>query len=303
MSIALLFFISFAVGVGAKAFSKLCSNMVAQSSAAKYSLILVVNSLVACLFFWISSGFSLSVNTYTLCYSIIYALVVAISILSGVIAYRYASISDVNVISGACGMVCTAVVGWSFFSERVETVELLRLAVMLAATGFVFLDQKRKVSAEHAATAVRKRNLVSLVAVMAVIAACGCANTMVLKCFAMSKSVTDEISFFFFTNVVLCVGAAMVFWGACLRKKRKLRDALLLLYPKRLISIAGNTVCSNISSVVSVLIIAQMDVSIYSPISSAIGIMVGLVGSLIFRERLGVFSYVAAALACAAVII
>jgi hypothetical protein len=46
-----------------------------------------------------------------------------------------------------------------------------------------------------------------------------------------------------------------------------------------------------------------MDISIYSSISAALGVLVGVVSSLIFREKLGIFSYLAAAVACVAVII
>jgi drug/metabolite transporter (DMT)-like permease len=46
-----------------------------------------------------------------------------------------------------------------------------------------------------------------------------------------------------------------------------------------------------------------MQVSVYTPVTSALGIVSGVIGSLIFRERLGVFSYLAAAAAIIAVII
>ena len=86
-------------------------------------------------------------------------------------------------------------------------------------------------------------------------------------------------------------------------KKGVLADSVALLRPRRLISLAGNTVCSNISSLVGIWIVAQMDISVYTPIGSALGIVVGVVASLIFREKLGIFSYLAAAVACAALII
>jgi drug/metabolite transporter (DMT)-like permease len=46
-----------------------------------------------------------------------------------------------------------------------------------------------------------------------------------------------------------------------------------------------------------------MDLSVYTPVSSAIGVIVAVIASVIFRERLGIFSYLAAAVACVAVII
>ena len=299
MNIWLLFLITSVVSLMSKAFSKLCSNMVAQSSAAKYSLILIVNSLVACLFFWCSGGFFLSLNVATIGYSVVYALVAAVSLLSNLLVYRYASISGVNILSSGCGMVCSTAVGWFVFSEQIDERDLIRLTIMLTAVFFVFLDQKRSGCKEQE----QKNKLISLILVIAVMTLCSCANTVVLKLFAESDAVTDENSFFFFTNVVLLVGSASVFGGACACRRGAFRDSIALLRPKRIISVAGNTVCSNIATVISVLIMAQMDLSMYSPISAAIGVVIGLLGSLLFRERLGVLSYVAAAVACVAVII
>ena len=90
--VALLFLISVVVGICSKAFSKLCSNILSQNSVAKYSLVLVINSLVACLFFGAFGRFRIYVNGITLLYSVIYAAIAAISIISGVIVYRYANI-------------------------------------------------------------------------------------------------------------------------------------------------------------------------------------------------------------------
>jgi drug/metabolite transporter (DMT)-like permease len=296
----LLFLVLVVVGVGSKAFSKLCSNILSQNSVAKYSLVLVVNSLVACLFFGISSGFRISVNGITLLYSAVYAAIAATAILSGVIVYRYASISNVNIVTSSCGMICTAVIGWLFFAEKVQASNLIRLAIMLVAIVFVFLDQRKN---ETGSPERKRGNAISLVLILAVITASVCGNTVVLKSFAMSERVTDENSFFFFTNVFLLIASLAVFAVVCLRRPGELQSALQLLQPKKLVAIAGNTVCSNVSSLVSVLIVAQLDVSIYSPIASALEIIVGVAGSLLFKEKLGVFAYIAAIAACIAVIL
>lgn len=303
MSIPLLFLLFAVAGLGSKAFSKLCSIILNQNSVAKYSLVLVINSLVACLFFGIVGGFKIAVNSDTLLYSTIYAVIAAVFIVSNVVVYRYASISNVNIVSSSCGMVCTAVIGWMCFHEKLDILNATRIVIMLVAIVFVFFDQKNNETITKPTTERKKGNIFSLAIIIAIISACGCANTVVLKAFAMSKRVTDENSFFFFTNVFLLIAALSVFVVACLRKKGEFKTAIELLHPKKLIAVGGNTVCSNISSLVSILIVARLDVSIYSSISSALGIIVGLVGSLIFKERLGVFAYIAAAVACIAVAI
>lgn len=300
MQITLLFCISAVATLGTKAFSKLCSDMLSKNSVAKYSLFLIINSLIACAFFFVSGGFRLAVNGMTVLYASLYALVVVVSVVSSLIVYRYASISNVNVTTSACSMICTAIIGWSLFSEAFSIQGVLRLVIMLVAIGLVFLDQTRgteqKTEGEDADRKGQKsaHDLVVLVILLCVMTLDMSANTIVLKLFADSTRVTDENSFFLLTNVILAIVAAIPFTVACLKRKGELSEAIAMLRPRKLLPVAGNTVCSNICSIVSVLIMAQMDVSIYSPLSSAIGILVGLVGSWIFRERLGIYSYLAA---------
>jgi drug/metabolite transporter (DMT)-like permease len=66
---------------------------------------------------------------------------------------------------------------------------------------------------------------------------------------------------------------------------------------------AGSTICSNIMSIVGVWIIAKIDVSLYTALSSALSIITAVVGSVLFRERLGFFSYLAMIFAIIAIII
>ena len=66
---------------------------------------------------------------------------------------------------------------------------------------------------------------------------------------------------------------------------------------------AGNVICSNVGSLMGILLIALIDVSVYSPVTSALTILAGVAGSLLLRERLGLLSYLAAALACVAMVI
>ena len=303
MSIELLFFIIAAMGIASKAFSKLCSNMISQKSLASFSVVLIVNGIAACLFFYISSGFVLSINGATALYSLIYALVAGVSVVSNLIVYKYASISNVTIISNSCGMFCTAILGGIFFSEHVSGKTVLRLFIMLAAMILAFVDQKRNNHSNNAQKSSKKRSLLPLILIVIVITACGCANTVVLKAFSNSTKVTDENSFFFFTNVILCIGSGIVFAIACLRKRGELKSSVLLLRPRRLVSVVGNTVCSNISSIVTVLIVAVMDVSLYSALSSAMGVLTGVIGSLLFKEKQGIFAYLAVVIACVAILI
>ena len=169
MSIPLLFLLFAVAGLGSKAFSKLCSIILNQNSVAKYSLVLVINSLVACLFFGIVGGFKIAVNSDTLLYSTIYAVIAAVSIVSNVVVYRYVSISNVNIVSSSCGMVCTAVIGWMCFHEKLDILNATRIVIMLVAIVFVFFDQKNNETITKPTTERKIGNIFSLAIIIAII--------------------------------------------------------------------------------------------------------------------------------------
>ena len=296
MPIELLFAAIALTSIASKAFSKLCSNHVSQNSVSDFSIVLIINCTVACLFFFFSSGFALSLNQSTFLYSVAYAIIVAISLISNILIYKFTSVSNVSVISSTCGVIATVCVGGLLFHEDVEANTLIRLAIMMLAMGFVFADRRKP-------RPDQKNAFLPLILLIAVNTFCSCANTVILKAFSMSTSVTDEHSFFFFTNVVLCIGASCVLGYAIVFHLQDVRRSLQLLKPGKLVSVAGNTVCSNISSILTVWIIALMDVSLFSPLSSALGILTGVIASLIFREKQGIFAYIAAAVACMAIMI
>ena len=198
MSVEVLFVISAVIGIASKAFSKCCSNMIPNNSVSGFSMVLIINSIVACLFFFITGGFAFSVNPVIIWYSVIYAVVAAISIIANIIVYRYTSVSNVTVISNSCGMVATVMIGGLIFSENIGSRTVIRLAVMILAMVFVFLDQRK--GARAGRDDKRKNKWIPLVLTVAVITLAGCANTLVLKFFALSDSASEETSFFFFTR-------------------------------------------------------------------------------------------------------
>lgn len=303
MNVAILFFFSALAALGGKIFAKLCSNHVVGSSVAKYTLFLSVNGAVACLFFWISGGFRLALNLTTLFYSAVYALIITVILISGLMVYRFATIAGVNILSSAFGLVGSLVMGALLFDESIGARHLIRVGIMLVAVLLVFLDARRHESKEERRPPRARVHTVKKIAVLAAMLLSGLANTAITKAFAVSKSVTDENSFFFFTNALIVLGAAVIFLIVCGKMPCQFRESVKLLHPKQLVSLAGNTVCSNVGSLIGLRIMVLLPVSVYSPISSAVGIFLSLISSWIFRERLGLYSYLAAAVACVAIIL
>jgi hypothetical protein len=70
-----------------------------------------------------------------------------------------------------------------------------------------------------------------------------------------------------------------------------------------MIGIVGNTLSANLGTLLSSWIIVGMDISVYTPVMSSIGIIAGFIGSLLFREKLRFCSYIAIVAAILAVVI
>ena len=70
-----------------------------------------------------------------------------------------------------------------------------------------------------------------------------------------------------------------------------------------MLGIVGNTVSANLGTLFSTWIIVGMDISVYTPVMSSIGIIAGFIGSVIYREKLRTLSYVAIIFALCTVII
>ncbi len=300
MDVSLLFLISSLVTLCGRGFSKVSSNIVSGTSRAKYTLYITANGIVACLFFLFSGGFKLAFNGATLLYSVAYAAIVAISLISNTVIYKLASISDVNIIVSSAGLIGSAIIGKIVFGETVDLSRIIKICIMLAAAVLIFYENKRK--RKDTEKKAEGKSFLRIVVISAVVFV-ALANTLIIKSFSVSENVTDTNSFFFLTNVILIVGSSVIFAEESVRRRDDFKDAMTLMKPKKLFSLAGNTVFSNIGTLLSVLIMAELPLSLYSPISSALGVLISLAASLIFKEKLGIFSYLAAALAVVAVII
>ena len=130
-----------------------------------------------------------------------------------------------------------------------------------------------------------------------------CADTIILKRFTLDTRVLDNNSFFFWTNVVLVAGCLLIVLYDTVIRRRGYQGIGELLRPKAFAKLAALTLSSNVGSIVSLGLIALVDVSVYTPVTSALAVISGMVASLLFREKLGVLSYLAVLAALVAVII
>jgi drug/metabolite transporter (DMT)-like permease len=146
-------------------------------------------------------------------------------------------------------------------------------------------------------------NLKKYIPLLLISVALGAFQTLLLKSFVISESVTNEHSFYFLTNVIMLSWGVIMLLAGTLKDRKNLREGLSFFKPKRIFSTASNVVCANVGTLLQVPILTMINVSVFSPLSSALGIVLSVVISLIFKEKLGIFSYIGAAVAVLAIFV
>ena len=136
-----------------------------------------------------------------------------------------------------------------------------------------------------------------------------CGNNVLLKFYKMDTAVTDISSMFIFTNVFQALTSLVPLIAYVIKKRSteelrtELADARSIFRLIPILAIIGSTSMSNVVSLISAELIGVMDISLYTPTVSAIGMISGVIASFIYRERHGVLFYVSASIALIAVII
>lgn len=271
-------------------FTKLTSNQISKKSSADFARFLIINGLCACAFFLVSGKFQIHLNSVTLLFAFIYAVIVFASLLLNVISFRLIEISNLNVIRNTGSMLINLAVGFFLFSEAVTFKNILRIVLMCVATFLIFLGKKGKSGEVKKGTGILVLGVIAVLSTVSI-----AASTITLKYFSIVPNTKDTNSLFFLTNAIMVVGA--LFYMPLLPKRSESTDKAERFTLTKLLIFLGNTVSSNVGSLLSALLIAKIDISIYSPLSTAFAILCGISASLIFKEKLKLFDWLAVLIA------
>ena len=287
-------------------FAKLCSNATRGTSKTTYALYLALHSAIACIFYFLSSGASVRLNTVTLLYSLTFAVLILINMLVAMLKLRYASILGAGILISPVSIMFTSLCGVIIFSETIAPVTYVRVALMTVSAVLIFFDIRimaKKDGNTDAGKEKAKSNLKKFFPLAAIGVVLGAIQTIIPKLFALSDSVTDEHSFYLMTNVFMLVAALSSFAFLTVKNKENIKTSLVIFEPKRLAPTVLNVISNNVGSLVVIPILAVVDLAVYTPLTSAYGVVVSVVASLCFREKLGVLSYLGAAVAIVAMVI
>ncbi len=302
MKVFLLFTLDFICGLGSRGCSKELSAMMDGKGTAGKPLYLILNGLLACIFFWFSSRFQIAVNATNLGYGAAYTFLVIVALTVALYIYCYFSVAVVCVVTSAGSLILSSLCGFLFWHEEVTPAVLLRICLMVAAIALVYFSNKKEEKPIAEATPIKKPvNRGVLIIVIQLVNTV--LVTVVSKLYAATPVAHQSSSMFFLVNVFLILFAGG--WLAVLFMRDKVTTVREIRHfrPRVMGAILGNCVCSNTSSLVSVALLQLVAVSVCSPISSALGILCGVLISLLRGEKLNAFLYGAVAVCLVAIVL
>lgn len=280
--------------------SKSCSNVLQKGGLLGHSIYIFLVSIISCVTYASFTGFTLKFDLMTFLLGMVLAVASTMSLLTSLVIYRLASVSGVNVISTSLSIVTSALIGFIVFGENVDTIKIIRIVIMVLAGIFVYFENVAKEDDQDKKRISNKLLFVLILLVQLII---GCYTTIQSKLLSGGNLVTDVNTFFFMTNVYMLLGSGIIILYFLFRKPQEVKQNLVLLKPKNLIAMTGNTFGSNVSVFLNVLILARMDLSVFTMISSAFGIICAAVVSVLFHEKLGVYAKIAIGLSLVVAII
>ena len=127
-----------------------------------------------------------------------------------------------------------------------------------------------------------------------------------MKFYTVTPGVLEANNMFFMTNLLAAM-ISLAYVILYIAKKGKLvaKESFgCVLEKSSVINIASRTALSNLNSVISVIIIAGIDLTLYNILSSALGhIANGCISRFVFKEKLIRENYISILLAIAAIIV
>lgn len=290
MIICLLFSIIFLVTFINKAFEK----QFQQGFKKDVPHFICYNLFVACfasVYFFVGSGFSLEMNRITLLFSFALATNVILALVLGVFVLSHTSIALSSVIATAGATIVPSLFGILFFNEPLSLFLILSIVFMLSA---VIIPFQKNCSSEEKS---------SITVCFALFLSSGL-SSIIQKIYTLTPGVCSSQSFFLMTNLIIasiCIFAILIY---SVFYKEKPSILFHVLTPAQLGNIGIRTLLSNIGSVVSITLLSLMHISVYSIISSSMGIISGaLLSKFFFKEYMPRKNYISVLLAICAIIL
>ena len=274
--------------------TKLNSNDFSKLKTTGSFLYVLITAIFSLPVFWVANGFSLVINPTVATYAAIYGTCGTINVILTVFMYKFASVTFVNFIMGTVSLIASALLGALILNEEITPSLILQIALMLVCIVTMFVGEtkeKKRSTSEN-----KKLNFLSFIlpaayALLSVIA------TFALKRYTASDNYTDTNSLFFMCNVWALVYVIPLFFIFAKKEKAPREEIRKICTDKRCLFVLLNTIVGSLVTIVSTLLLAQMDVALHAPVISALGYVAIAIATPIVKERLDKYKIAATVIA------
>lgn len=232
----------------------------------------LITSVVAMGFFSVTAGFRFEINARAFGYSAVLSFICILASVFNILTYRYLGAGEAQIFKSSVSLILSFASGFLLFKEKFTPISLIRASIMLAAILILFSPKRTKEDPNTRGKTQGKKTIAGFLFCL-VTATISCASTITSKYIAIDDAVTNTNSLFFFTNVwmVLFSVLALLVLEKC--NVKRLFTELSTIGRSGYACIVTNTVASNITSLLGVLILAVSSVSYYAPVSGALALL------------------------------
>ena len=248
---------------------------------------IMITGVMSMLFFGVSSGFRILLNSRTVFYSVVLTVISVISYYTQLFVYKYMGVAEVSFITTGGKLLFTSIAGIVIFSEKISLLSVLRISLMLLAVLFLFLEKSKTEKCNKESKAERSKSAFSLgILICASIIIIGTASTVVSKYIAIDAQVTSSESVFFFTNLLITAFSAAFLLFESRFCVKNVINAFQSVSAKQYLNVTLKTFAGSVSLIIGILILAEGAVSFYVPLSNALGLIATqAVAFIILREK------------------
>ncbi|MBR5586950.1 MAG: hypothetical protein IKW02_03210 [Clostridia bacterium] len=244
----------------------------------------LASAVVACVCLWAANGFKVNYNPTVLVFSACYGTLATFSLFFMIYSYSRISITLSAIISTSGSIITPLLFGVIFGGEPLS-LKLVASAVLILTAAIL-----------PVAKDVFKQTDIRFVWFLVVYFIFSGLPNILNKIYTQNPNTTDELSYFFLTNVfmfIICLTGVVTIY----LKNRKSVGFERVSTPI-LINSSTRTILSLFTSYLSVAALALLDVSLYSVLTASLGLLGNaLISNFIFKEKLSNAGKISVALA------
>jgi len=290
MTIFILFSLSSLIGM----LNSVLSKKFQQNFSADFTHFIAynfINALFACVYFFAANSFSLKPNGITFFFAVLFALIVISILILQILALSVTSVSMLGIFSTAGSTILSTVFGLFFLGEPSSPRLFLSLFLLLAAVVIPYIPGRR----------VNKKNSFLICLLMFIVSGL---SVILQKIYTNTPGALSSTTFFLLTNLVIVFVCGFILLAKFLSDPASRTVILKPFSKKQYLNIAIRTAASNSTSVITLLLLSRMDVSVYSVVSSSLGILTGaFLSKVVFKEPMPLSSWIAVALVISSILL